>query len=760
MISRVLRVGLLGLALLAAFPTALASTSPSTFTNNWAVLVCTSRFWFNYRHMANALAMYRTVKRLGIPDSQIILMLADDAACNPRNPFAATVYSNMDRKTDLYGDKIEVDYKGDEVNVETFLRLLSGRLPESTPASKRLMTDERSNIFVFMTGHGGDEFLKFQDNEEISAFDLADAFGGMWAKKRYHEILFMVDTCQANTLYSKFYSPNILATGSSKKDENSYSHHADGDIGLAVTDRYTHHVLTFLEGINKTSKVSVQNLFDTFSYEILHSTAGVRSDLFPRPLTETLLTDFFGGVSEVELSSEDAPAPPDAEEVHSVGAEKTASPSGHGRKRRRADEGTKEGEETSSLVPLLAGAVALQLGGLPLSALARSTARCVPSSSSHSPSPLRPSSQLRTLHSTPPALVSVPRPARKDPPPLKTPERVREPNPATAASRPSTELFEALKKVPAVRTRPTIINEDSARELVRAWGVDRMQDVVVVDSYAGPGGLTRAFLELPNVKKVIAIEDAHRYAPMLNTLKERYGDRFVHVDEEPFLWEAYTAAEEHFKHDIPKVPFSEGPHPNLFFSAQFPNSIYGNLMCIQLLSAISGEMWFYQYGRLQMGFTGADSFWKKLFAPPGDPSHHKLSVLVPTLADVQRIQTLSDFRPAEQHFHKPRGDPALFGAVKVTPHEKPRVKNYDALEFITRNMFVGKATPWPRALASVCPGATNLVEKAVAAGVTDTKKTVTQLTLDEWIILADVFEAWPFRPQTLFDDFSFAEERI
>jgi phosphatidylinositol glycan class K len=36
-----------------------------------------------------------------------------------------------------------------------------------------------------MTGHGGNEFLKFQDNEEISAFDLADAFEQMWQKKRY-----------------------------------------------------------------------------------------------------------------------------------------------------------------------------------------------------------------------------------------------------------------------------------------------------------------------------------------------------------------------------------------------------------------------------------------------------------------------------------------------------------------------------------------------------------------------------------------------
>ena len=33
----------------------------------------------------------------------------------------------------------------------------------------------------------------------------------------------MIDTCQANSMYSKIYSPNVLATGSSKLGENSYS---------------------------------------------------------------------------------------------------------------------------------------------------------------------------------------------------------------------------------------------------------------------------------------------------------------------------------------------------------------------------------------------------------------------------------------------------------------------------------------------------------------------------------------------------------
>ena len=76
--------------------------------------------------MANTLAMYRTIKRLGIPDSNIILMLADDVACNPRNTFPATVYAETGRSLDLYGEGIEVDYRGYEVTVESFLRLLTG----------------------------------------------------------------------------------------------------------------------------------------------------------------------------------------------------------------------------------------------------------------------------------------------------------------------------------------------------------------------------------------------------------------------------------------------------------------------------------------------------------------------------------------------------------------------------------------------------------------------------------------------------------
>lgn len=251
--------------------------------------------------MANVLSLYRTVKRLGIPDSQIILMLSDDIACNPRNAFPGTVFNNMDQALDLYGDLIEVDYRGYEVTVENFVRLLTDRWDANHPRSKRLLTDENSNIFIYLTGHGGNEFLKFQDAEEISAYDIAHAFEQMHEKKRYNEIFFMIDTCQANTMFKHFYSPNILSVGSLAIDESSYSHHLDMDIGVAVIDRFTYYALDFLEKIHKNSKVTMDKLFDVFTFDNVHLNPGIETSLFNRKLNETLLTDFFGNVQNVQV---------------------------------------------------------------------------------------------------------------------------------------------------------------------------------------------------------------------------------------------------------------------------------------------------------------------------------------------------------------------------------------------------------------------------------------------------------------------------
>ncbi|KAK4984466.1 glycosylphosphatidylinositol anchor biosynthesis [Elasticomyces elasticus] len=196
-----------------------------------------------------------------------------------------------------------------KLTVETFIRLLTDRFPSSYPRSKRLVTDERSNILIYMTGHGGNEFLKFQDSEEIGAVDLADAFEQMHEKRRYNSILFLVDTCQAGTLLPSLRSPNIIAAGSSKKDQSSYSHHADQDIGIAVIDRWTYYNLEFLERevTSTSSNKTIGQLFDSYDPLLVHSDTEVRYDLFEggaQKARERRVLDFFGNVQAVEMGGD------------------------------------------------------------------------------------------------------------------------------------------------------------------------------------------------------------------------------------------------------------------------------------------------------------------------------------------------------------------------------------------------------------------------------------------------------------------------
>ena len=64
------------------------------------------------------------------------------------------------------------------------MRVLTGRVHPATPRSKRLLSDHQSNVMIYLTGHGGDGFLKFQDAEELTSVDLADAIETMFQGNR------------------------------------------------------------------------------------------------------------------------------------------------------------------------------------------------------------------------------------------------------------------------------------------------------------------------------------------------------------------------------------------------------------------------------------------------------------------------------------------------------------------------------------------------------------------------------------------------
>jgi GPI-anchor transamidase subunit K len=228
--------------------------------------------------MANSFSLYHELKTIGFEDDHIIVMNALDSYCDLRNPFPGDIYAdNSIQSNSVYNEDMEIDYVGEDVNFQTLYELLSGRYSPYTPLSKRLQTNSNSNVFVFFSGHGGDEFFKFQDFEEISSNDLYVLFYEMKLKGRYNNLLFLVDTCQASTLTEKMVNlPGFISLSSSKKDENSYAYITNNHLGITVIDRFTYSLLQFLRKYSKSkaqlSHKTVEDLYSSFKRNFLHST--------------------------------------------------------------------------------------------------------------------------------------------------------------------------------------------------------------------------------------------------------------------------------------------------------------------------------------------------------------------------------------------------------------------------------------------------------------------------------------------------------
>ncbi len=216
-------------------------------SSTWAVIVNASRFWLNYRHTANAMTLYHSLKRLGIPDARIILMHADCATCDPRTYRPGKTFY---RPNDVYLDsdtEVEIDYRDMEVNAESVMRVLTGHVGYGAASSQVLGSDADSNVLLFLTGHGGDSFLKFHDQSELMAADLGAAVEYMTMVGMCKRVLVVLDTCQASTMYEDIQAYGWAGAASSKRDQSSYALNSDSRVGTFLIDEFSHHMYEFLK---------------------------------------------------------------------------------------------------------------------------------------------------------------------------------------------------------------------------------------------------------------------------------------------------------------------------------------------------------------------------------------------------------------------------------------------------------------------------------------------------------------------------------
>jgi ABC-type branched-subunit amino acid transport system substrate-binding protein len=212
----------------------------------WAVFVAASTGWDNYRHQADVLAQYQLLRTNGVPDSRIILIMADDIANNPANPEPGVVRQEVDGP-DLY-DNVEVDYLLDDITPSSLLDILLGNETAKTPVV--VNSTPNDNIYVFFAGHGEEEGIYLgYDRQVLGAVDeemlltpqaLQTTLASMHADAAYRQMLIAIESCKGGTFGVGLDIPDVLLLSGASPHENSLSSNFDSSAGIWRADQFAY----------------------------------------------------------------------------------------------------------------------------------------------------------------------------------------------------------------------------------------------------------------------------------------------------------------------------------------------------------------------------------------------------------------------------------------------------------------------------------------------------------------------------------------
>ncbi len=210
-----------------------------------AVVVATSDTWPNYRHQADALAMYRLLLRHGYTENQITYITEDNIAYHPNNLYPGCVRVEPDG-ANLYGPAPTVDYLLSETTINDFRRIMQGFTPND-------------NVIVFWCGHGGYGRLAWGSDGEVHGSEVRDILEGA----QYRKLMFVVDACYSGSLGEACEGlPGALFITAANSREPSKADMRDTEMGLWLSNGFTR---AFQDAIDTHPSQSLHELYTTLA---------------------------------------------------------------------------------------------------------------------------------------------------------------------------------------------------------------------------------------------------------------------------------------------------------------------------------------------------------------------------------------------------------------------------------------------------------------------------------------------------------------
>lgn len=239
----------------------------------WAVLVCGSEGWNNYRHQADVLNVYQMLKKEGIDDSRIILIMRDDIAYHEKNLYQGRISVTPDGEN-LYED-VEIDYRADTITVKDIQDILEGN------ASERLHIvlegNTTSNVFFYWSGHGDVGYFRWlETSEKFTNEMMRSTLEKMNANGKYRKMLICAEPCHAASVVKEANGiPGILAMSSADENESSYADFYNNELNVWMCDRFTYTLVS----LYKEDKY-LRYTFNDYYNLILKSTIGSHLKVF------------------------------------------------------------------------------------------------------------------------------------------------------------------------------------------------------------------------------------------------------------------------------------------------------------------------------------------------------------------------------------------------------------------------------------------------------------------------------------------------
>ena len=239
-------------------------------TDHWAVVISPSTTWANYRHQADAFAMYQTLRQHGYDDDHIVLIVEDNLANAEENSkFPGKIFVERSDDEIIHDDLVnldvrngaKVDYHFSDLTPDDVADIMLGH--QSSRLPEVIHPTATSNVFFFWSGHGGSSEGPLWGNEDARSYFGTERINNiitqMNAEGMYRRMMFSIETCFSGKWGEALTGlPNVIVLTAANPNETSKADVHNSDLGVYLSNAFAR---TFRQYVNQNNQISLRDLY-------------------------------------------------------------------------------------------------------------------------------------------------------------------------------------------------------------------------------------------------------------------------------------------------------------------------------------------------------------------------------------------------------------------------------------------------------------------------------------------------------------------